>query len=573
MAGTRTPLSVTLRTLLILSYVVVILLLAGGLGVMLDLALSRMARENLAISEAAMEELTDFSNQLVRSQLINYAETNAVQRLELVSSQLQQFLAARQMTADELADSSEARTVVAQRIRTIQGTPVGRIGLYGPGAERLISPPELPGLVEAGRDRLAELLGRIDSAGRTVTLSAPRNASRPGPAWFLAARRLHDRQLYLIAEINPDLYVAPIDRQLQQASRRARNTAASRIVDAGELSQQQLRIGLILGAGVLILLAVLFGLRFTTAVLKPLTRLRSAVRQLGAGDFAIHVPESGTLEIRQLARSFNRLGRRLDHYVRDLKQEVAARHRVEQELRIAEQIQQALLPADELPAAADGKLSLRGQNVPSQQVGGDLYDYFRLDDGRIAAIIGDVAGKGIPAALFMSMTHTLLRVLCRAHADPGRALGEANRLLCEQNEAGLHVTMYVVYYDPTDGSCRTANAGHLPPLLLGPDETVRELAEQAHGTVLGLVDQAEYPTCRLQLQPGQGLVLLTDGIPEAGVSTGKMLGTDRVIELCRPWVSLPVDQICSRLIDAAVEYQEGNLRDDLTVLALRREAG
>jgi sigma-B regulation protein RsbU (phosphoserine phosphatase) len=563
---------VTLRTLLILSYVVVILLLAGGLGVMLDLALSRMARENLAISESAMEELTDLSNQLVRSQLINYAESNATQRLELVGSQLQQLLAARQMTPADLAASPEARTVVSRRIHTIQGDPVGRMGLYGPDARPRIRPPELPGLDQAGQDHIAELLGQIDRAGRTVTLSAPRGGNRAGPAWFLAARRLRGLDLYLVAEINPGLYVAPIDQQLQQASRRARNTAASRIMDAGDLSQQQLRIGLILGAGVLTLLAVLFGLRFTTAVLKPLTRLRSAVRQLGAGDFAVHVPESGTLEVRQLARSFNRLGRRLDHYVRDLKQEVAARHRVEEELRIAEQIQQALLPADDLPAATDGKLSLRGQNVPSEQVGGDLYDYFRLDDGRIAAIIGDVAGKGIPAALFMSMTHTLLRVVCRAYADPGRALGEANRLLCEQNEAGLHVTMYVVYYDPTDGSCRTANAGHLPPLLLGPDGAVVELADQAHGTVLGLVDQAEYPTCRLELQPGQGLVLLTDGIPEAGVSTGKMLGTDRVIQLCRQWASLPVEQICSRLIDAAVEYQEGNLRDDLTVLALRRGA-
>ncbi len=558
----------TLRSLLILSYVAVIAILAGGLAVLFDVSLGQMVQANLTTADEAMTDVGNMTTELARRRLMNHAEFAMTQRLGMTARQLHQLMASGQMSAEQVAASDVARAIAVQTILTRENIPAGQIGLYGPGAEPAIPAPTDVQTPQTDPAVLAELIAQARQSAQDQQVVS-RRISRDQREWALAARAVDDSPFVLVGQVDLQAYAALVDEQIQDAARQGRKYAESNIAAAGQLSMQRIQTALITGAGTLVLLAVLFSLRFTTVVLKPLTRLREAVQQYGEGDFNVRVPQTGTGEIRQLARSFNQLGRRLDRYVEDLKQEVAARKAVEEELRIAEQIQQSLLPDSDLAGAAEKGFQLHGCNQPSRQVGGDLFDYFWLPDGRVAAIIGDVSGKGIGPALFMSMTHALLHVICRWCDKPGNALDQANRLLCEQNQAGLHVTLYIAYYDPVDGSCLTANAGHLPPLLLGPGGKVQQL-QQEHGTILGLVEEAVYPTCSLQIQPGQTLLMYTDGISEARAENGQMLGEQNTIDLCARWTELGPEPLCRNLLDAAVEYQKGLLRDDVTALALRR---
>jgi sigma-B regulation protein RsbU (phosphoserine phosphatase) len=255
----------------------------------------------------------------------------------------------------------------------------------------------------------------------------------------------------------------------------------------------------------------------------------------------------------------------------DLHAERLREERLRQELRLARDIQQSFLPAD-FALFEDGDPELFARVHPAREVSGDLYDFFHLHDGRLAFFLGDVSGKGMPAALFMIAVRTLIRHLAPSSHSPADLLKRLNRALTVDNPTALFVTLLHGIYDRRDGSVFLSSGGHPPPLLRRRDGRVEEVALPP-GMLLGSVDDPRLSDTQLSLEPGETLILYTDGFTEAFTPDRRgMFGRERLCEVlggARTALSL---EACADEASVAVQRFSGQteLQDDQTLLLLRR---
>ena len=247
-----------------------------------------------------------------------------------------------------------------------------------------------------------------------------------------------------------------------------------------------------------------------------------------------------------------------------------AQEKVENELNIAAQIQRSILPSDFPAFPEHDEFDLYAMMTPAREVGGDFYDFFFVDDDHLAMIIADVADKGVPAALFMMISRTIFRSIARQHKSPSQVLKEANDLLCEGNDTGMFVTAFLAYYHLPTARLTYSNGGHNPALLFGPGGACRELA-QKHGPALGVKPGLLYNEDVDTLEPEQVLVMCTDGVTEACSPDNELFGLDRFIKLVCSCESLKLSQMFNHIDKDLKEFQQGNLFDDITVLALKRK--
>lgn len=198
-----------------------------------------------------------------------------------------------------------------------------------------------------------------------------------------------------------------------------------------------------------------------------------------------------------------------------------------QELETARRIQLSQLPNGTrcFPQFIEFKLTARMD--PAREIGGDFYDYYRLDKNHIAFLVADVSGKGIPAALFMMRAKEILKQTLLEHSIPADAMTTANKMLCADNDAGMFVTVFLAICNLDNGKVTYVNAGHNPPCLRHGDGTVEVLAPQGQ-LLMGMFPEARYTSGTLQLKPGDLLFLYTDGITEAMTPQKKLYGLDRL---------------------------------------------
>jgi len=256
---------------------------------------------------------------------------------------------------------------------------------------------------------------------------------------------------------------------------------------------------------------------------------------------------------------------RLGQLVRQQEAEARSRERIEQELKVAQLIQQQFLPSS-LPNLAGWDLS--AFYLPARTLGGDFYDVMELPDGRIMVVTGDVTDKGVPAALVMASTHALLREAGPRLVSPSAVLSSVNEILCSDIPAHMFVTCLVLVVDLDTGAVVFANAGHNLPFLRGSGE-VREL--RATGMPLGLMLESEYDELHDVIDPGEVLLLYSDGITEQHDDQGEMFGFDRTRDL------VAVATSGSQLVDACVTALdrfsgENEQEDDVTIVTLERSS-
>lgn len=239
---------------------------------------------------------------------------------------------------------------------------------------------------------------------------------------------------------------------------------------------------------------------------------------------------------------------------------------VERDLQTAAEIQRSFLPPPPAPGEYPG-LTLHAAVLPARAVGGDFYDYFPLDSDRLAVVVGDVSGKGVPAALFMAVTRTLLRATAQQTADPGECLARVNRQLLHNSSASLFVSVFHGVLDRRTGELRYSLGGHPAPYLVQTDGPVTALA--ACGFLVGVFEKAEYETSQAWLAPGDTLFLYSDGVTEAVNAAGGFFGNEGLEAALRTGGS-PQDLVGSA-IDGVRRFAAGAAQsDDLTALALRR---
>ena len=247
----------------------------------------------------------------------------------------------------------------------------------------------------------------------------------------------------------------------------------------------------------------------------------------------------------------------------------AAKEKVENELNIAAQIQKSILPSSFPPYPDRNEFELHAFMQPARYIGGDFYDFFFIDDNTLALVMADVSDKGVPAALFMMVSRTLINSLAVDNQSPAVVLEKANNIMCQNNDSGMFVTVFLAFYDVLKGKLTATNGGHSASLIIDPDGVSREWAS-THGPALGFMEELKYKEETVDLDVGQTLFLYTDGVTEALSPDKELFGLDKLRDLLKRSHDLKLDKLCNDIEASLSEFQQGQQFDDITMLALKR---
>ncbi len=256
----------------------------------------------------------------------------------------------------------------------------------------------------------------------------------------------------------------------------------------------------------------------------------------------------------------------MSRLVEDISEWADYSYRIKQELETARDVQARFLP-HRLPQVAN--LDFRGECRPAGDVGGDLFDFVSPGGETLVAAIGDVSGKGIPAAILMAGVQISLRNLARKHGAPGSLVNELNRMVYDVSPDNLFVTLFYSEIDATQRQLRYVSAGHESALLIRKN-TGTILRLESTGTVLGLSSRSSYRQRTLPLQPGDLLLAFTDGVPEAADSWGREFGVAGIVSAARKHADASATEIVASILDAAGDFAgNANAADDRTAIAVR----
>jgi len=326
------------------------------------------------------------------------------------------------------------------------------------------------------------------------------------------------------------------------------------------------KIMLMLGIGgfFLIMLVILV---ISAQITRPLRGLARSADRIATGnlDTEIQIPENRD-EVGRLALSFAAMQLSLKKYIKNLTRATAARERIESELNIARDIQMGILPKVFPPYPDRSEFDLFATIRPAREVGGDLYDFFMIDDQHLCFAVGDVSGKGVPAALFMSITQTLIKT--RISLSTAATMARVNDDLARDNPSLMFVTLFLGILNIVTGELEYCNGGHNPPYQLSPDGVV-PLAT-TDGMALGVMEGFSFESRSTTLAPGDTLFVFTDGVTEAMNSKGELFSEARLEKtlagLCREPVVRVTDQVGREIGDFVAGAEQ---TDDITMLVLR----
>jgi sigma-B regulation protein RsbU (phosphoserine phosphatase) len=304
-------------------------------------------------------------------------------------------------------------------------------------------------------------------------------------------------------------------------------------------------------------------------MISALNEMNSVVRciELGAVDYLLKPFNPVLLKAR--------LGATLEK--KRLRDEVNAHvARLEEELSAARRLQMAMVP-QAFPAPSPAfPIDLCASMEPAREVGGDLYDFFATNDGKLCFLIGDVSGKGMPAALFMARAKSLIRIAAElmrspdgTSAKPAEIIERVNRELCQDNDAMMFVTLFFAMMAPASGGLEYCNAGHNQPYRL--DGSTLEAIEGAKGIILGVRPDAPYTTGELSLAPGESIYLFTDGVTEAANPEGDLFSEQRLETVLRAAAGRSSPEIVKSVAEAVRGFVgPAPPSDDIAMLVLRR---
>ena len=260
------------------------------------------------------------------------------------------------------------------------------------------------------------------------------------------------------------------------------------------------------------------------------------------------------------------------NYVHTSQREHSQLESLKKDLTTARDIQQYILPRvfPPFPEVTDS-LDIYASMEAAKDIGGDFYDFFRIDDDRIAFVVADVCGKGIPAALFMAVSRTMIRTKGVQSGKPGECLTESNRLLASYSVDCMFLTMFYAIYNVKTGFVEYCNAGHNPPHLLRADGSIEELP-LAKNTIVGAFDGITYVEETLQIEKGDTLFMFTDGVTEAMNASFEQYGTGRLDSVLANQVGRGCQQVVEAVKASISDFVNGaEQSDDITMLVIKRK--
>jgi sigma-B regulation protein RsbU (phosphoserine phosphatase) len=319
--------------------------------------------------------------------------------------------------------------------------------------------------------------------------------------------------------------------------------------------------------GISIFILLFTTIWITRRLTRPIVRLVAATRKIGQGDFNAQLPvRKSRDEIAQLTNAFSVMQDELRTYIQHLEETTSAKEKIESELKVAQEIQMGMLPRGfETPENWEIFATLD----PAKAVGGDLYDFFYLDDKHLCLAIGDVAGKGVPASLFMMVTRTLLRAKASNGQPLDKLMKSLNEELCKDNPNQMFVTFFVGIVDLDTGVMEFCNAGHNYPYIIAKNGTVQQLKIRT-GLPLGIFPESEYETSSYKFRPFEIIVLTTDGITDALNKSNDFFGEANLAAYLTSVAQKDTKSITELLIAEVKRFSNGaEQADDITILVLQ----
>jgi sigma-B regulation protein RsbU (phosphoserine phosphatase) len=242
---------------------------------------------------------------------------------------------------------------------------------------------------------------------------------------------------------------------------------------------------------------------------------------------------------------------------------------LQQELNVASEIQQSILPKNFLVFPKGSKFEICAEMIPAQNVGGDFYDFFQIDKNHLGFVIGDVSGKGMPAALFMAISRTLLKAIALKSESTNECLKQVNYLLSQDNPKAMFVTLFYGILNVITGEVNYCNGGHNPPCLISDDGEMRFL-EQNQNSALGVNEDLDYQSSTVLLAPGCSLILYTDGVTEAVDNNQNEFSNDRLKEYIQECTNSSSKRIIDGLINEVKTFAADEPQsDDITALVIK----
>jgi sigma-B regulation protein RsbU (phosphoserine phosphatase) len=323
-----------------------------------------------------------------------------------------------------------------------------------------------------------------------------------------------------------------------------------------------------------LLLMLLFFSRIISRELKPLSKLAKQAETIASGQFDQVLPDDGrTDEIGQLSQSFGNMQHSLVSYIEELKDTTASKAAIENELKVASDIQMGMVPRIFPPFPNRHDIDLFASMSPAKEVGGDLYDFF-VQDERLYFCVGDVSGKGIPASLFMAVTRNLFRIIAQQGHTPEEIATQINLFLSKDNDRGMFVTMFIGMADLKTGRLDFCNCGHNPPVLADGKEPAKFLPLQYDNQPLGLWEDDPFYGESVDDIRDKQLLVYTDGLNEAENPQRKLFGNAAILRLMSTTSGKDSTETITMLQEAVEQHRNGaSPNDDLTLLCLKVKKG
>lgn len=329
------------------------------------------------------------------------------------------------------------------------------------------------------------------------------------------------------------------------------------------------RIVIYLGMVGILLLSVVV-VFIARSITRPLRQMAKVTQEIGKGNLDIELPmvKSGD-EVGKLSDAIHYMRTSLREYIKQLTETTAAKERIESELKIAHDIQTNILPKVFPPFPNQRDFDIYAFMEPAREVGGDFYDFFLIDENHLCFVIGDASGKGIPAALFMAVTKTLLKATAAVGLSPGDILTNVNKELSQGNDACMFTTVFMGILHTKTGEIFYANGGHNPPLVLRKDREIQFL-EGGRGLVVGAMENSNYETERFILRPGESLLMYTDGVTEAMNQQGEAFSEGRLKNEIALSYGESIQDMIGRVMKKIIAFSYGTPQsDDITMMMIQ----
>ncbi len=304
-------------------------------------------------------------------------------------------------------------------------------------------------------------------------------------------------------------------------------------------------------------------------IARPILKLKEGVQVVGEGNLDYKLDIRTGDEIEELASAFNKMTTDLKMYIENLKRVTAENERIESELQIARNIQASMLPRLFPPFPDRSEFEIFATMVPAKEVGGDLYDFFFIDNRRLCFLIGDVSGKGVPAALFMTISKILLKREAMEGGGVDEILYRVNNTIVPDNESCMFVTLFCGILDTQTGKVEFANGGHNPPLIARKNGNF-EYMKVPHGFVIGAMVGVSFERREIVLGEGDTIFLYTDGVTEAMNPDKQMFSESNLKNALDEFKNESVSKIIEGVKRRIEEFTRGAPQsDDITMLAIR----